>query len=329
LIAQRVASLQSMQIIRHLGERGGKLSSSVVTLGNFDGLHLGHQALIGGAVADAKRFGAASVVLTFEPHPLKVLAPERAPKLILSHKDKLGLLRDLGVDIVAVQPFDLSFAKVEAEEFVRALLVERLKTRKIWVGKDFRFGRARRGCVDDLVRWGSECGFEVAVVDPVLINGDRVSSSRIRALLAAGRVGDARTMLGRYHFVSGRVVEGHRRGKALGFPTANIASRTEVLPADGIYATLFHRSAQTLLSVSSIGLNPTFGAGPRTVESFIMSFDENIYGEEVRLSFVERLRAEVKFSSVAELVAQIRQDVLNAEAIFHALNIRSSAAAVA
>jgi riboflavin kinase / FMN adenylyltransferase len=315
-----------MQIIRHLDEQGWKLLSSVVTLGNFDGLHLGHQALIGGAVADAKKLGAPSVVLTFEPHPLKILAPERAPKLILAHKDKLRMLRNLGVDTVAVQPFDLSFAKIEAEQFVRELLVGRLKTRKVWVGKDFRFGRARKGGVEDLIRWGGNHGFTVAVVEPILVNGDRVSSSRIRELLATGRIGDAKAMLGRYPFLSGRVVEGQRRGKDLGFPTANIASRTEVLPEDGIYATLFHLGARTLPSVSSIGFNPTFGAGPKTVESFIMDFDETIYGAEVRLSFVERLRAEAKFSSAAELVAQIRKDVSNAEAIFRELDIRPGAA---
>ena len=314
-----------MQIIRHLDGPGWNLPNSIVTLGNFDGLHLGHQALIAGAVADAKKLGVLSVVLTFEPHPLKVLAPDRAPKLILAHKDKLEMLRSMGVDVVAVQPFDLSFAKVEAEDFVCDLLVGRLKTRKIWVGKDFRFGRGRKGSVDDLVRWGGDRGFETAVVEPVLVNGDRVSSSRIRELLASGRVSDAKAMLGRFHFVSGRVVEGQQRGKDLGFPTANVASRTELLPADGIYATLFRRGARTHLSVSSIGLNPTFGAGPRTVESFIINFDENIYGEEVRLSFVERLRAEAKFSSVDDLVAQIRQDVGNAEAIFQRLRIQPGA----
>lgn len=318
-----------MQIVRHLNEPGWNLAGSVVTLGNFDGLHLGHQALIHEAVADAKQLGVPSVVLTFEPHPLKVLAPERAPRLILAHKDKLRLLQNLGVEIVALQPFDLAFARLEAEEFVRELLVGRLKARKLWVGKDFRFGRARRGGVQELVLWGRASGFDVSLVDPILVHGQRVSSSRVRELLAAGRVADAKAMLGRHHFISGRVVEGHRRGKDLGFPTANIASRTEVLPADGIYATLFHLAERTLLSVSSVGLNPTFGAGPRTVESYIMNFDESIYGEDVRLSFVERLRAEAKFSSVPELIAQIRQDVSNAEAVFRALDIRAGVAAVA
>ena len=314
-----------MQIIRHIGEQDQNLAGSVVTLGNFDGIHLGHQALIAGAVSDSKKLALPSVVLTFEPHPLTVLAADRAPKLILSHKDKMQLLQSFGVDIVAVQHFDLSFAKVSAEDFVRDLLVRRLKAKKIWVGQDLRFGQARRGDVEDLRRWGRELGFEVAVVEPVLVDGNRVSSSQIRDLLSDGRVDAVKTMLGRYHFISGRVVEGHRRGKDLGFPTANLSPRTEVLPGDGIYATLFHLGTRVLPSVSSVGLNPTFGAGPRTVESFIMDFDENIYGQAVQLSFVKRIRNEIKFSSVPDLIAQIRNDVRDAEAILDGLGIQKIA----
>jgi riboflavin kinase / FMN adenylyltransferase len=272
-------------------------------------------------VSDAKRGGIPAVVLTFEPHPLKVLAPERAPKMLLTHKDKMRLLQTLGVDIVVVQHFDLSFARISAEDFVRDLLVERLKAKKIWVGRDLRFGQARKGGVDDLVRWGADLGFQVAVVEPIVVDGIRVSSSYIRQLINDGRVDDVEPMLGRYHFVSGRVVGGHRRGKDLGFPTANISTRTEVLPLDGIYATLFHVGERKFLSASSVGLNPTFGAGPRTIESFILNFDEDIYGEAVKLSFVKRIRDEIKFTSVEALIARIRSDVDCAEAIFRDLNL--------
>ncbi len=310
-----------MQIIRHIGERDLEIAGSVVTLGNFDGIHLGHQALIGGAVGDARRLGLPSIVLTFEPHPLKVLAPERAPKLLLAHKDKIQLLQNLGVEIVAVQQFDHAFARLSAEEFVRGLLVSHLKVKKVWVGKDLRFGQGRKGSVDELLRWGTALGFEVAVVEPILVNGNRVSSSAIRELVGSGRVDEVKPMLGRYHFVSGRVAEGHRRGREMGFPTANLALRTEVLPLDGIYATLFHLGERTLPSVSSIGLNPTFGAGPRTVESYIMNFNDDIYGEPVRLSFIKRIREEKKFVSVAALVEQIHGDVQRAEAILQELHI--------
>jgi riboflavin kinase / FMN adenylyltransferase len=310
-----------MQIIRHIGERDLEIAGSVVTLGNFDGIHLGHQALIGGAVGDARRLGVPSIVLTFEPHPLKILAPQRAPRLLLAHKDKVQLLQNLGVDIVAVQHFDHAFARLSAEEFVRGLLVGQLKVKKLWVGRDLRFGQGRKGSVDDLLRWGKARGFEVAVVEPILVNGNRVSSSAIRELVSSGRVDEVKPMLGRYHFVSGRVTEGHRRGRELGFPTANLALRTEVLPLDGIYATLFHLGERMLPSVSSIGLNPTFGAGPRTVESYIVNFSDEIYGQPVRLSFIKRIREERKFASVEALVEQIHSDVQRAEAILQELQV--------
>ena len=308
-----------MQIVRHIDDPNLSLSGSVVTLGNFDGIHLGHQALIGGAVAAARKLALPSVVLTFEPHPLKVLAPERAPKMLLTHKDKMRLLQDLGVDVVVIQQFDLGFAKLAAADFVRSILVDRLKARQVWVGSDLRFGQGRKGTVADLHHWGGGLGFSVAHVDAVLVDNARVSSSRIRQLVADGEVDAVKPMLGRYHFLSGRVVGGQRRGRELGFPTANILTRTEVLPLDGVYATLFQLGERRLPSVTSIGVNPTFGAGPRTVESFILNFAEDIYGEAVRLFLVKRMREEKKFASVDELIAQIRCDVAGSEAILRKL----------
>ncbi len=298
-----------MQVFRHIDDPGLALQKSVATLGNFDGIHLGHRALIEGAVGDGRALGVPAVVLTFEPHPLKVLAPGRAPKMILAHKDKMQMLQALGVDIVVVQHFDPAFAGIAAEQFVRRFLVERLRSAKIWVGRDFRFGQGRKGRAEDLKRWGGESGFEVAIVEPILVDGARVSSSRAREWIEAGQVDRVPSLLGRYHFVSGRVVTGRRRGRDLGFPTANIAARTELIPRDGIYATIFHLGEKDLPSVSSVGTNPTFGAGPRTVESFILNFSGDIYGAPVRLSFVKRLRDERAFSSAESLVAEIARDV--------------------
>ena len=311
---------ETMQIIRHIDDQALTLRGSVVTLGNFDGIHRGHQALVHSSVADANRLGLPCVVLTFEPHPLKVLAPERAPKMLLSHKDKMQMLQSLGVDIVVIQNFDFSFAKLTAEEFVQRFLVDRLKIKKIWVGQDLRFGQGRKGSVENLLHWGGDIGFEVGIVEPILVDGIRVSSSRIRQLVTEGRTDQVRALLGRYHFISGKVVGGHRRGRDLGFPTANIATRTEVTPLDGVYASLFHLKDKTLPSVSSVGVNLTFGAGPRTVESYIFDFNEDIYGESVKLSFVRRLRAEMKFAAVESLVAQMREDVVNAQSVLNDLN---------
>jgi riboflavin kinase / FMN adenylyltransferase len=310
-----------MEIFRHIEDPRLSVSGSVVTLGNFDGIHLGHQALIRSIVEGGKRLASPSVVLTFEPHPLKVLAPHRAPKLILTHKDKMRLFQSFGVDIVVIQNFDPAFANVEPEDFVRKFLVERLKTKEIWLGRDLRFGKGRKGSVDDLIRWGNAFGFTVATIAPIVVEGTRISSSRIRELVEQGRVDEAMPLLGRYHFISGRVVEGHRRGRGLGFPTANIASRNEVLPLDGIYATLLQIGNNQLLSVSNIGTNPTFGDGPRTIESFVLQFDRDIYGESVKLSFVKRIREEKKFDSADQLVAQMRRDVSAAESIFNQLNL--------
>jgi riboflavin kinase/FMN adenylyltransferase len=315
-----------MEILRHLDDRSPWSVGSVATLGNFDGLHLGHQALVRNAVEDARRLGARSVVLTFEPHPLKILAPSRAPKLLLSHKDKMELLQSFDVDVVVIQKFDAAFASVPARDFVARVLLERLRIKKIWVGRDLRFGQGRKGSVDDLLQWGCEDGFDVGIVESILLGGVRVSSSVVRQLVEEGRVDEAAPMLGRYHLVSGRVVSGERRGRELGFPTANISSRTEVLPLDGIYATLFQCGAKRYFSASSIGTKPTFGDGPRTVESFLLDFDGDLYGESVKLYFVKRIRAEKKFASVDELVAQMRDDVGRAWAIFDESGLRGGGA---
>jgi riboflavin kinase / FMN adenylyltransferase len=297
------------------------ITGSVVTLGNFDGIHLGHQALVRHTVEESKRLGYPSIVLTFEPHPLKILAPERAPRLLLSYQDKLDLFQARGVDIVIAQRFDRQFASITAEDFVRRLLAGRLKAKKIWVGRDLRFGQGRKAGTDDLMRVAPQLGFQVGVLDPISSNGMRISSSRIRELVEAGCVDEVQPMLGRYHFVSGRVVAGQGRGRKLGFPTANISSQTEVVPSNGIYATLITVRSRRWPSVSSVGVNPTFGEGPRTVESFIFDFESDIYGEAAKLSFVKRIRDEKKFANVEDLIAEMHGDVDRAKATFKELRL--------
>lgn len=313
-----------MDLLRHIKNRSFSLAKPVLTLGNFDGIHLGHQALLERVVRDAKARSGCSVVLTFEPHPLKILAPERAPRLILTHKDKMGLLQSFGVDVAMIQTFDAAFANVEAEEFVRDTLVKKIGIHKIWIGKDLRFGKGRMGRVEDLARWGAEIGFEVGIIDPIVLDDHRVSSSRIRKLIERGDVHEARMYLGRRHFISGRVAAGHRRGRHLGFPTANIVSRTEVLPLDGIYATLLQVGERQWPCVTSIGLNPTFGEGPRTIESYIFDFAGDLYDQSVKLFFVQRIREEKKFASTDLLIEQIKEDVLSAQEILSKESAKSS-----
>lgn len=317
-----------MEIRRHVEDHGPPIVRPVLTLGNFDGVHLGHQALLERVVEDARSSGGRSVVLTFEPHPLKLLAPERAPRLILTHKDKMALLQSFGVDVVMIQAFDAAFAAVEAETFARDYLFRRLDVRKMWVGSDLRFGRGRKGRVEDLARWGAAGGVEVGVIDPIVLDGHRVSSSRIRTLIERGAMSEAKRYLGRYHFVSGRVARGHGRGRTLGFPTANIVSRTEVLPPDGVYATMLESEGRRWPSVTSIGVNPTFGDGPRTVESYVFDFSGDLYGRSVRLFWVEKIRDEKKFSSADLLVGQIKDDALRAREILSASDaVKSSGVA--
>ena len=310
-----------MKIFRHIEDQGLLVSGTVATMGNFDGIHLGHQTLVRNTVEESQRLGYPSTVLTFEPHPLKVLAPERAPSLILSYEDKMALLQSLGVDIVVAQRFDLQFASIAADEFVCRFLVDRLKIKKLWVGRDLRFGQGRKGGADNLLRLAPGAGFEVGVLDPILLEGIRISSSRVRQLVEEGRVDEVRPMLGRYHFVSGRIVTGHRRGQKLGFPTANIATETECVPLNGIYVTMIQVKNKQRLSVSSVGVNPTFGDGPRTVESFILDFDGDIYGERIKLAFVQRIRDEKKFVLVKDLIGQMDEDVKRAKALFKELGL--------
>ncbi|MFQ5682620.1 MAG: bifunctional riboflavin kinase/FAD synthetase [Candidatus Binatia bacterium] len=304
-----------MEIYRHIEDRNLSIPNPILTMGNFDGIHLGHQALLRRVIREAKAKGGRSVVLTFEPHPLKILAPGHAPRMILTHKDKMRLLQAFGLDVVIVQTFDQTFAELEAEEFVRRYLIDKLKVDKLWVGRDLRFGRGRKGGAEELVRWGAEGGFGVGIVDSIQLGDARISSSHIRKLIEQGNVHEVNRFLGRYHFVSGRISSGHQRGRGLGFPTANLVAQTEVLPPDGIYATFLQVGGQRWPSVTSIGLNPTFGEGPRTIECYIFDFEQDLYGRHVQLFFIKRIREEKKFPSADLLVEQIKQDVSRAKKI--------------
>ena len=285
-----------------------------MTIGNFDGVHLGHQDLLRRVVEDARARGGSAVVLTFEPHPLKILAPKFAPRLILARKDKLALLRRVGIDCVVIQRFTPSFCAVSAHEFVNRYLAQ-LGVEALWVGEDFRFGKDRAGTVSDLMEWGPATGMEVKVIEPVAESAHAISSSRIRALLEEGRVEVARRQLGRSHFIEGTVVRGHQRGRELGFPTTNVRSRTEIVPANGIYATVVETGGKRLAGVTSVGVNPTFGAGPRTIETYILDFDGDLYGRRLRVYFVDWLREERNFPSVDQLVRQIEDDVVLARRV--------------
>ncbi|HUP84293.1 MAG TPA: bifunctional riboflavin kinase/FAD synthetase [Acidimicrobiales bacterium] len=288
---------------------------AVVTIGVYDGVHLGHRALIGRVRAMANELGASSAVVTFDRHPATVVRPDSAPLLLTDLAQRIELLAETGVDYTLVIRFDRERANESAEEFVREILVGCLGARAVVVGHDFHFGRDRGGSVPMLQEMGAELGFDVLGINLVADDADRevVSSTRIRALLADGDVAGAAVLLGRPHEVRGTVHHGDERGRDLGFPTANVAVPADVLlPADGIYAGWFERRDGTVHpSAMSLGRRPTFyeDAELSLLECYLLDFEGDLYGQPAKVRFVQRLRGEVKFDSVDALVAQMARDV--------------------
>ncbi len=300
------------------GASDGRAVPLAIAIGNFDGVHRGHQALLAEARARAQARGGASAVLTFAPHPARLFAPDRAPPLIMSLERRLELVADAGIDLAIVEPFTPAFASIEADAFVAEVLCRDLGARDVVVGYDFSFGRGRRGDVRRLIELGARAELAVAVIPQIAIDGRPCSSTKIRELVAAGLLADAAVLLGRRFEIEGRVVRGAGRGRQLGFPTANLAPDAELLPRTGIYAARAlildgpGAGARHLVALS-VGTNPTFAAGgtaaPVTVEAHLLDFEADLYEHRLRVEVGERLRDERRFDSVKALVAQIEADV--------------------
>lgn len=299
-----------MQIIRDLAAVN-MAGPSVVTIGTFDGLHRGHQALLTQMKAAAEKYRAQSLVIAFHPRPKTVLAPHLPPDdYLTTPEERIALFARLGVDVLILIPFTLELAQTTAYDFMK-LLAERLKLVEMWVGHDFALGKNREGNVKKLTELGREFNYRVHEVDPLLINGQIVSSTQIRQLLVTGEVRQAAELLGRYPSLTGPVVQGAQRGRSIGFPTANIAVPPEcLLPANGVYATYVREADDSprLPSVTNVGVRPSFEGKERTVEAYIFDFDRSLYGQQLTVELVEHLRPEKKFNSVEELRAQIRHD---------------------
>jgi riboflavin kinase/FMN adenylyltransferase len=291
--------------------RDVRLDKSVVTIGSFDGLHLGHQLLLDRVASWSLELAAKAVVLTFEPHPARYFAPELSPRMIQTTANKLRALASLPIAVVLTQHFNDQFALLSPDEFVRLVLVEALAVKGIVVGEDFTFGKGRAGTVEDLQRLAQTCGFAVRIIPRLAIEGIAISSTRVRAFLLEGNVKGAALLLGRPFVLTGTVVTGAGRGRKLGFRTANIKTDTEILPAMGVYVTrlFWDENRQGSLGVTNVGVNPTFGPGSLGVEAHAFGKVRNLVGKRVALAFLERLRPETVFSSAKELVAQIRRDV--------------------
>ena len=291
--------------------------ATVVTLGNFDGVHRGHQALVAAARERARAGSGTAVVLTFDPHPARILSPARAPAALMTIQQKGEILRDLGVDRLAVLPFTAELANRTASDFARTVLFQTLEARVVVVGEPFRFGRGRAGNVETLRTLGDDLGFEVVAVPPVLLGGVPISSSRVRAALEIGDVEAAEDLLGRPFFVDGEVVHGAARGRSLGFPTANVSSENEILPSAGVYACWSEAEGQggRTPAVANVGRRPTFGSGALGLEVHLLGWSGELYGRRIRVAFASRLRAEREFPSAGALVEQIQNDVRDARRV--------------
>jgi riboflavin kinase/FMN adenylyltransferase len=312
-----------MRILRHPAVLEPADRGSVVAIGNFDGVHLGHQIVIGRTAEIARGLGAKLAVLTFEPHPFQVFHPEAPPFRLTPFRAKARQIEALGVDLLLVLPFDLEFSKVTADNFVRRLIVESLHARHAVVGYDFHFGHKRGGTPDVLRELGERWGFGVTVVAPLEAAGGTVySSTRIRQDLAQGRTREAAAMLGRPFEIEGRVEMGDQRGRTIGFPTANLRLGDYLRPAGGVYAVRVEIEEETPRrwhdGVANLGTRPTVGGSDLRLEAHLFDFAGDLYGKHLRVALIEHLRPERKFSGLAELKAQIAADAAQARAILAA-----------
>jgi len=298
-----------MIVLHDLHELKRPLKDVVLTIGNFDGVHLGHREIFRKVVSRARELGGTSAVMTFVPHPLKVLAPEKLQPLINTYDEKERLIEASRIDVLFSLPFSHDFARIPAEEFVAEILVRRIGVKHLIVGYDYAFGRAREGDVAALRALSERHDFVLEVLDPVL-EGERLfSSTRVRELIAAGEVREAVNWLGRHFSLEGTVVRGDGRGRGLGFPTANLATAKELLPATGVYAVKVRVDGQIYDGVANLGNNPTFPGATGGVEVHVLDFNQDLYGKPLRVYFVERLRGEMKFSGPQELIDAIKRDI--------------------
>jgi len=305
-----------MEIIQKAKDFGRSFKNPVLTLGNFDGVHRGHQRIFQRVREKAKEIGGESIAYTFEPHPVQMLKPEREPFLLLPVAEKLRLIGETGIDVIVCAPFTKEFASLSAEEFVRHVLQEQIRVRQVFVGQNTTFGRGREGSVSLLKEFGQHFGFSVETVGAVEVGGSEISSSRIRKLIRQGDIRGAADLLGRYPVLIGEVIHGHGRGsKKLGFPTANLNTPAVLHPKPGIYAVWAVHEGQRYPAVANLGWNPTFQDWKFSIEAHILDFDRDIYGQVLRVEFVERLRDEVTFHGPEELITQIKKDIEQARKI--------------
>lgn len=308
-----------MHVVRDPLRAGDLPRGGVVTIGNFDGVHLGHRRILEAVAARAREVGRPSVAITFEPHPLVVLRPDHAPRRLQTLRQKEEAIEALGIDHLLVIPFTRDFSLTEPEDFVREFLSEKLGAAELYLGQHFAFGRGKRGDLALLARLGPESGFSATGVPEVLVDGEPVSSTRIRDAVDRGDVASANAMLGREYELDGIVSKGDRVGRKIGYPTINLAPENELHPADGVYLTriLIRSFGREFDCVTNIGRRPTvYEDYSTTIETYVLDFSSDVYGEKVRLFFFDRLREERKFPSMMALTEQIGRDIEATRAYF-------------
>jgi len=294
----------------------GQLGHSIFTIGNFDGLHRGHQYILRRLSAEAHETGLPAGVLTFEPHPVQLLYPEKGLKLILPFSERTRLFKKYGVEVLVTASFTREIANTPAREWVAEVLVNLLQVRRLLIGYDFNFGRGRDGDAEHLANLGLLYGFSVEQFPPVEDDGRPISSSRLRRLIAAGEIGLAASLLGRPFHLRGKVIHGSERGRELGYPTANLQVNTELIPHIGVYAAVVVVDGQIFAAAVSIGRNPTFDLSELRVEAHLLDFKGNLYDKEMELHFIYRLRDEMKFDFVAQLVEAMEKDIARTRQCF-------------
>lgn len=311
--------------IFHGTDNANILRGTVLTLGVFDGLHLGHQRIMEKVVSRAKAIGAVPTAITFDPHPRAVLHPENAPPLLQTLDQRLANFAFLGIEQAIVIRFDKAFAAQDAETFLHDIVHERLQAKEVYLGKGFFFGKNRGGNIELLRKMSRELGFFADEVSEVTLRGTRISSSKIRHLLAEGKVNLVRRMLGRPYGVEGQIVHGFERGRTIGFPTANLKPQNRVIPKFGVYATATLINNDWRKSITNVGVRPTFeDETAPSIETFIFDFDGDLYGDVLRVRFLHRIRDERKFNGIEELKAQIERDTKHALLYFKRQGVNNS-----
>jgi riboflavin kinase/FMN adenylyltransferase len=302
-----------MEIIFGIDQIKKPFINPVVTLGNFDGVHLGHQRIFERLKAEAINIQGEAIVITFEPHPLKILSPKHCPPLITPFKKKMMLIEKIGIEKVLCIEFSLDFAEISPPEFVKDILAEKVNTKKVIIGYNYHFGKGKSGDAETLKNICKRFNIEVEIVEALAIDHIIVSSSKIRELIRKGNVEKASKLLGRDYPIIGKVIEGAKRGYALGYPTANLEISEELYPKTGVYAVEVLWKNQVFKGLANVGYNPTFDTKAFSLEVHILNFNHEIYGDEIQVNFKRRIRNEIRFDSPSHLIDQIRKDIQWAE----------------